>query len=365
MMAMTLAVGCVVDDAIVMLENIVRHMEMGKPRMQAALEGAREVGFTIISMTVSLVAVFIPVLFLEGVIGRLLREFSITIAIAVLISGFISLTLTPMLCSRFLRHESHPTGAFYRWSEGFFVWLNNTYRRSLTFVLRHRRWTLGASLALTAVTLWLFVIMPKGFMPVVDQGFLFGGDEAAQDTSFDEMVRIQTRINDIIRHNPYIQAWGSGAGMGDQNSGFVFVELKKAKNRPPSPAIIGQLEAQFMQIPGVMVFLQVPPLIPMGQGEGRAEYSLALQDADTNELYKWAPKLEAKLRSIPQLQDIYSDLRLSSPRLQVKIDRDRALAVGVTPEAITNTLYDAYGTRKIGNIMAASDQYEVLLEVAP
>ncbi len=366
MMAMTLSVGFVVDDAIVMLENIVRHMEMGKSRMQAAFEGAREVGFTIVSMTVSLVAVFIPVLFLGGIIGRLLREFSITIAVAVLISGLISLTLTPMLCSRFLRHEEHPRGGFYRWSENFFDWLNDTYRRTLQIVLRHRPVTLLASIVLTVATVYLFVVMPKGFMPVVDQGFAFGGDEAAQDASFDEMVRLQTRVNAILGKNPWIESYGSGIGMaGSQNQGFVFASLKHDKRRPHVNAIIGQLEQQFMAIPGIMVFLQSPPLITLGQNEGRSEYSVALQDADTTELYKWAPVLEAKLHSIPELADIYSDLRLSSPRLDVDIDRNRALAVGVTPDAIANTLYDAYGNRRVTTIQTAANQYDVLLEVLP
>ncbi len=365
MMAMTLSVGFVVDDAIVMLENIVRHMEMGKTRMQAALEGAREVGFTIVSMTISLVAVFIPVLFLGGVIGRLLREFSITIAVAVLISGAISLSLTPMLCSRFLRHESHPTGAFYRWSEKFFVGLNNTYRRTLRIVLRHRRLTLLTSLALTAATIYLFIVMPKGFMPTVDQGFVFGGTEAAQDTSFEEMMRLQRKVNEIVGKNPWIDSFGSGTPMGAQNTGFLFTSFKQDKNRPKAGAIIGQLQQQFASIPGLMVFLVQPPLLTLGQNEGRAQYSLALQDADVGELYKWSPVLEGKLRSIPQLQDIYSDLRLSSPRLDVQIDRNRALAVGVTPDAIANTLYDAYGTRKVSTITASSDQYDVLLEVLP
>ncbi|MBV8705557.1 MAG: efflux RND transporter permease subunit [Acidobacteriaceae bacterium] len=369
MMAMTLSVGFVVDDAIVMLENIVRHMEMGKPRMQAALEGAREVGFTIVSMTISLVAVFIPVLFLGGVIGRLLREFSITIAVAVLISGAISLSLTPMLCSRFLRHESHPTGAFYRWSEKFFIWLNNTYRRTLLTVMRHRRLTLLTSLVLTAATLYLFVIMPKSFMPTVDQGFVFGGTEAAQDTSFEEMVRLQQKVNAIVAKNPWVETFGSGTpmgqGAGTQNTGFLFTAFKEVKNRPNASAIIGQLQQQFASIPGLMVFLVSPPLLTLGQNEGRAQYSLALQDADVGELYKWAPVLEGKLHSIPQLQDIYSDLRLSSPRLDVQIDRNRALALGVTPDAIANTLYDAYGSRKVSTITASSDQYDVLLEVLP
>ena len=368
MMAMTLSVGFVVDDAIVMLENIVRHMEMGKARLQAALDGAREVGFTIVSMTVSLVAVFIPVLFMSGIIGRLLREFSVTIAVAVLISGVISLTLTPMLCSRFLRHESHPTGAFYRVSERFFVWLNNLYRRTLQAVLRHRRVTLLASVVLTVVTLYLFVIMPKSFMPTVDQGFFFGGDEASQDTSFDKMVGLQQQVNKVLEKNPWVVTYGAGVGAGpsaSQNQGFMFAELKEDKHRPKVNAIIGQLQQELMKIPGLMVFLQSPPLITLGQNEGRSQYSVALQDADTEELYKWAPVLEAKLRSIPVLTDIFSDLRLSTPRLNVQINRNLAMSLGVNPDTIANTLYDAYGNRRVTTITAASDQYDVLLEVLP
>ena len=366
MMAMTLSVGFVVDDAIVMLENIVRHMEMGKTRMQAALEGAREVGFTIISMTISLVAVFIPVLFMEGVIGRLLREFSITIAVAVLISGFISLSLTPMLCSRFLHHESHPSNAFYRTSETFFLWLNAFYKRTLEFVLRHQRIALLTSVVLTIATVALFVVMPKGFMPTVDQGFAFGGSEAAQDTSFEEMVRLQSQVNTVLQKNPWIDSYGSGTGnFGGQNQGFMFANFKSDNHRPKAPQIIAQLQQQFASIPGLMVFLQVPPLITLGQNEGRSEYSLALEDADTKELFHWAPVLEAKLHTIPELQDVYSDLRLASPRLDVHIDRNKALALGVSPDAIANTLYDAYGNRRVTTITAAADQYDVILEVAP
>ncbi len=367
MMAMTLSVGFVVDDAIVMLENIVRHMEMGKTRMQAAIDGAREVGFTIISMTVSLVAVFIPVLFMGGIIGRLLREFSITIAVAVRISGVISLTLTPMLCSRFLHHESHPTGAFYRWSEGFFNWLNNLYKRTLQFILRHRPYTLFASIALTAVTLWLFAIMPKGFMPVVDQGFAFGGTEAGQDTSFEEMVRLQKQVNGILAKDPAIDGFGSGVGgfAGGQNAGFMFLNAKDVPGRPHITQIIAELQKKFAQIPGLMVFLQSPPLITLGQNEGRSQYSLALQDADLDELYRWAPKLEAKLHAIPELMNVFSDLRLASPRLDVHIDRNLALAMGITPDTVANTLYDAYGNRRVTTITAAADQYDVVLEVLP
>ena len=366
MMAMTLSVGFVVDDAIVMLENIVRHMEMGKPRMQAALEGAREVGFTIVSMTISLVAVFIPVLFLGGIIGRLLREFSITIAVAVLISGVISLTLTPMLCSRFLHHESHPTNAFYRWSEKFFDWLNDFYRRTLQVVMHHRRTTLASSVLLTVAAVYLFVVMPKGFMPSVDQGFAFGGDEAAQDVSFDEMVRLQKKVIDVLAKNHWVEFYGSGVGaFAGQNQGFAFVSLRHDPDRPKVNQIIGQLQMEFAKIPGLMVFMQSPPLITLGQNEGRSQYSVALQDADLQELYKWAPVLEAKLHTIPELTNIYSDLRLGSPRLDVHIDRNLALALGVTPDVIANTLYDAYGNRRVTTITAASDQYDVVLEVLP
>jgi len=366
MMAITLSVGFVVDDAIVMLENIVRHMEMGKPRMEAAIDGAREVGFTIISMTISLVAVFIPVLFLEGVIGRLLREFSVTIAVAVLISGVISLTLTPMLCSRFLQHESHPTNAFYRVSENFFNWLNEQYRRTLEFVVRHRRITLFTSIVLTVGTVALFVVMPKGFMPSVDQGFVFGGTEAAQDTSFDEMVRLQTQVNNVLKSNKWVESFGSGTGgFSGQNQGFMFANFVTDKHRPPASILLGQLQQQMSGIPGLMVFLQSPPLISLGQNEGRSQYSLALQDADTKELFRWAPVMEQKLHTIPELQDVFSDLRLSTPRLDVHIDRNKALALGVSPDAIANTLYDAYGNRRVSTITAASDQYDVILEVLP
>ena len=361
MMAMTLSVGFVVDDAIVMLENIVRHMEMGKPRMLAAYEGAREVGFTIISMTISLVAVFIPVLFLEGIIGRLLREFSVTIAVAVLISGFISLSLTPLLCSRFLKHDQKHGKLFYT-VESFFTGMNNLYRNSLQFVLRHRFVTLVLTVVFTVITGWLFVIMPKSFVPTVDMGMVFGGTEAAQDTSFDEMIRLQKQVMGIVQKNPWVSQFGTGAN--GQNTGFLFIHFKHEK-RPHATAIVGDLQKQFAQIPGFNVFLQPPPLLTLGQNESRYQYSVALQDADTATLYQWAPKLEAKLRSLPILADVYSDLQLNNPRVNVDIDRDRALALGVTPEQIANTLYDAYGNRRVSAISAPANEYDVVMEVQP
>jgi HAE1 family hydrophobic/amphiphilic exporter-1 len=212
----------------------------------------------------------------------------------------------------------------------------------------------------------MFVIMPKGFMPTVDQGFLQGGSEGAQDASYDEMVHLMQQVNSIVGKNPWVQDYGSGTGgFGGQNQGFLFMALKSDPHRPPAQAVLGQLQAKLSQIPGLMVFLQIPPLIPLGQNENRAQYSVALQDPDTAELFKWAPVLEQKLHAIPQLQDVYSDLRLASPRLDVDIDRNRALAVGVTPDQIANTLYDAYGNRRVTTIQTSANQYDVILEVLP
>jgi HAE1 family hydrophobic/amphiphilic exporter-1 len=366
MMAMTLSVGFVVDDAIVMLENIVRHMEMGKTRLEAAIDGAREVGFTIISMTISLVAVFIPVLFLEGIIGRLLREFSVTIAVAVLISGLISLSLTPMLCSRFLHHEERH-GRLYRWSEKFFTGLNNLYRRTLEWALRFRLATLVGSIALTVATVYLFVVMPKSFMPTVDNGIAFGGSEAAEDTSYDEMVRLEKQAVDIVAKNPWIERYGAGTGgLGGQNQGFMYILFKDDPRRPKAQQILAGLQQQFaQQVPGLGVFLQIPPLLTLGQNESRFPYSMALQDADTKELYEWAPRLAQKIQTLPSIAVVYSNLHLSSPRVNVDIDRDRALELGITPEQIANTLYDAYGNRRVSTISAPANEYDVILEVPP
>ncbi len=309
---------------------------------------------------------FIPVLFLEGIIGRLLREFSITIAVAVLISGLISLTLTPMLCSRFLRHETNHQSRFYIWSEKFFVGINNFYRRTLMFVMRHRLATLAFSLILTIVTGYVFVVMPKSFLPTVDVGFMFGGTEAAEDTSFEQMVKLQRQAAAVVGSNPWVEHYVTGTGgFSGQNQGFFFVALKEDKHRPKATVIMQDLQEKFAQIPGLTVFLRIPPLLTLGQNEGRAAYSVALQDAETANLYKWGPLFEQKLRSIPELTDVFSDLRLASPRLNVNIDRDRALALGVTPEQIANTLYTAYGSRRVSTITAASNQYDVILEVAP
>jgi HAE1 family hydrophobic/amphiphilic exporter-1 len=367
MLAMTLSVGFVVDDAIVMLENIVRHMEMGKTRWEASIEGAREVGFTIISMTISLVAVFIPVLFMPGIIGRLLHEFAVTIGVAILISGVISLTLTPMLCSRFLKSDhDRAHGPLFRWFESAFDRLAHGYHRTLLWTLRRRLVMLFATIALTAVTIGLFVIIPKGFLPTVDVGFAFGGTEAPEDTSYTEMTKLQRQVSEIVKANPWVQGFGSGTGgFTGQNQGFLFIQFKDDRHRPKADQIIGQLQQQFAKIPGVFVFLRVPPLINIGQGEGRAQYSLALQDTNTSALYEWTPKFQAKLNSLPEITQVDTDLRLNSPRLNVDIDRNRALALGVTPDTIANTLYDAFGNRRVSTIQTSLDEYDVILEVLP
>ena len=367
MMAMILSVGFVVDDAIVMLENIVRHGEMGKPRRQAAVEGAREIGFTIVSMTLSLVAVFIPVLFLGGIVGRLLREFSVTIAVAVLISGVISLSLTPMLCSRLMRSRSEGRPSrLYNLSDAAFHGLVHGYDVTLRFVLRHRFATLALNVGLAVLTGYLFYKIPKGFIPVEDIGSIFGGTEAAEETSFHRMVELQQSVAATVAANPHVRSmfYGVGTDRGTANSGFIFVRLNDRETRPHANVILEELRSGLARLPGINTFLRVPPAITIGQS-GRSLYVVTLQDADTNLLYEWAPRLEAAMRKLPALQDVNSDLRLASPRVNVEIDRDKALSLGVTPEAIANALYSAYGNRQVATINTAANEYYVILEVLP
>ncbi len=368
LMAMTLAVGFVVDDAIVMLENIVRHLEMGKSRMQAAIDGAREIGFTIISMTTSLVAVFIPVLFLGGIVGRLLREFAVTISVAILISGVISLTLTPMLCSRFL-HSSHEKrhGRLFNAFERGFESMLRVYDRTLSFSLRHRFGTLAVNIALAVVMGFLFMRIPKGFMPTEDLGTIMGASESTEDVSYSRMLELQFQAHQIARSNPHVRSAAAGVGgFGGGNQGFMFLRLKEDEDRPHANEILQQVRKQLSGIPDLNVFLRLPPLITIGNQQGnRAMYQVALQDADTAILYSWVPKLEAKLRTLPDLQDVTTDLRLRSPRLTVDIDRDRAQSLGVSADTIANTLYSAYGNRQVSTINSNSNEYSVILEVDP
>ena len=371
LMALTLSVGFVVDDAIVMLENIVRHREMGKDRVLAAMEGSAEIGFTIVSMTLSLAAVFIPVLFMAGIVGRLLHEFAVTIGAAILISGFVSLTLTPMLCSRFLKHqEAHQHGRLFRLSEKFFDGLLNGYDWGLKKVLRHRLATIMVAFVVLVATAYMFVIIPKGFIPVEDTGQIFGFTEAAQDISFDAMTTHQRAIAKILMADPNITAAMSsigGVGFGAAgNSGRVFMHLKPRNERTLSAEqIIQELRPKLARVPGISVYLQVPPTIRIGGQLTKSLYQYTLSGADFKELAHWSPIIESKLREIPELQDVTTDLQITSPQVMVNINRDQAQALGVTADQVENILYDAYGNRQISTIYTPSNEYFVILEVQP
>ena len=372
LMALTLSVGFVVDDAIVVLENIVRHLEMGEKPFEAALNGTKEIGFTIVSMTISLAAVFIPLLFMGGIIGRLFREFAVTIAVAILVSGFVSLTLTPMLCARYLR--AHGTddrhGRLYEASERVFAGSLAFYDRGLTWALGHRRTMMLFSAAVLAATAWLFVRVPKGFLPADDTGQVFAPTEAAQGISFESMVEHQKAVAAIVAEDPGVDGFMSSCGnRGNDtrggNTGTMFMRLKPRSERPPVDVIIQRLRPKLARVPGIRVYPQVPPPIRLGGNLTRAQYQFTLQASDTKDLYASAPTLEEKLRSIKGLQDVNSDLQLRNPTAYLTIDRDRASALGVTPESLENALYTAYGSRQISTIYTPNNEYQVIMELLP
>ena len=371
LMAMILAVGFVVDDAIVMLENIVRHMEQGESVIQASLNGSQEIGFTILSMTFSLVAVFIPVLFMGGILGRLLHEFAVVITVAILVSGVVSLTLTPMLCSRFLRpHGNERHGRSYMVLEKFFDGLRDGYERSLTWVLNHRFATLMISLLLIPVTFALFLIIPKGFLPTEDTGQIFAITEAQQGISFDDMKKHQQEIADIIAEDPNVEAFMSSIGAGGPNaaanSGRIFMRLKPRSERKLSAdQIIQELRAKTAGVIGIRIFMQNLPPIRIGGVLTKSQYQYTLQGPDTNELYKAAPLLEAKLRALPQLQDVNTDLLIKNPQVNLEIDRDKAAALGVTAQQIESALSAAYSSQQVSTILAPTNQYQVIMELEP
>ncbi|MBZ5489544.1 MAG: efflux RND transporter permease subunit [Acidobacteriia bacterium] len=370
LMALTLTVGFVVDDAIVMLENIVRHMEMGKPPYQAAVEGAREIGFTIISMTISLAAVFIPVLFMGGIIGRLLHEFAVTIGVAILVSGFVSLTLTPMLCSRFLRNTHNDRhGYLYQKSEAVFDAMLHGYEWSLKKVMAHPRITMALSLVILVATAFLYMDIPKGFLPSEDQGQLFAFTEGIQGISFEDMMRHQQEAAKIVGQSPYVANYMSTVGGGGVNaalnSGRIFARLTDRKTRPHVDKIIEELRPKLAQIPGINVYLQNLPPIRIGGALTKSQYQFTLQSPDTNELYQYAPLLEQKLRGIAQLQDVTSDLQIKNPQVTVSINRDKAAALNVDPRTLEDALYSAYGARQISTIYAPNNQYKVIMELEP
>ncbi len=371
LMALTLSVGFVVDDAIVMLENIVRHMEMGKKAFQAALDGAREIGFTIVSMTLSLAAVFIPILFMGGIIGRLFREFSVTIGAAVLISGFVALSLTPMLSSRFIlppKVVNHH--ALYNFFEKLFNRTLAIYEVGLRWSLDHRRTMVTLTAVITALTVVLFVLVPKGFIPSEDIGQIFGQVEAIEGISYEAMVEHQRAVADVLNSDPNIEAFMSSAGgrggMGASNTGFFFARLiPRSERKLTSDQVVEELRPKLAKIPGVRVYAQTPPSIRIGGRLTRAQYQLTLTGPDTEELFRFAPLLEAKLRDNPMLVDVSSDLQLKNPQIDVEINRDKAASLGVTARQIEEALYTAYGTRQISTIFAPNNQYRVIMELLP
>ncbi len=373
LMALTLCVGFVVDDAIVVLENIVRHMEEGETAMEAARRGSREIAFTVISMTISLAAVFLPVLFMGGILGRLFNEFAVTIGAAILISGVVSLTLTPMLCSRFLRAEKtkkeHQKPGL---TERLFNGMQKFYERTLRLVMRHQWATLFVTIGTVAATAWGFVAIPKAFIPTEDIGQLTLTTEAAIDASFQSMMAHQLAVAKIVRAHPAVERFsssigsgGGGGGGGGGNTGRFNIQLKPRDSRPPAQEVVADLRKQLARIPGIRSFPQVPPVIRIGGISSNSPYQFSLASVDLQTLYQVAPQVEAKMRAIPGLTDVTSDLRLNSPQVYVKIERDKAGTLGITAEQIDSALYDAYGSREVSNIYTSSDEYSVILEVRP
>ncbi|HSC19494.1 MAG TPA: efflux RND transporter permease subunit [Rhizomicrobium sp.] len=383
LLALTLSVGFVVDDAIVMLENVVRHVEEGEPPMQAALRGAREIGFTIISMTASLAAVFIPLVFMGGIIGRLLHEFAVTIVLAILFSGIVSVTLTPMLCARLLKPEKERRhNRLYDWSERTFDRMRDAYDRSLHWSVDHRPMVFVVFLGTLAATVLIFMVMPQDFLPSEDTGQIFALTEAANGTSFDQMSRYQWQAAEIVSHNRNVAGFMSSVGSGGSstgvNSGRIFLTLKPVGEREErctffglwchymsSDEIIREMRPKFARIPGINVFMQNPPAIRLGGRLTKSQYQYTLQDLDLGELQISALKLMNAMSKTAGFVDVTSDLQLTAPSLTVTIDRDRAASLGVTPQAIQTALGAAFGGEQISNIYASSDTYEVILEVLP
>jgi len=377
LMALTLSVGFVVDDAVVMLENIVRRVEHGESVREAALKGSSEIGFTIVSMTVSLVAVFIPVLFMGGILGRLFREFAITISAAILVSGFVALTLTPMLCSRLLkasgiRESAHAETQHKRWwavSEHAYNFVLKSYEWTLQRVLDHSLITIIIMLLLAGATVYLFRVVPKGFIPSGDSGLLLASTEAAQGVSFDDMIKHQNSVAEIIRHDSNVASMSSTVGAGGRNSGgntgTIFIVLKPLKERVGADQVVEELRTKVSHEPGLRVIIQNPPSINIGGRVSRSLYQVTLQGTNTSDLYDGVQLLESKMRQLPILQDVNTDLQINTPQINVDIDRVQASALGVTVAQIQTALGDAFGVRQISTIYTATNEYQVILEVKP
>jgi HAE1 family hydrophobic/amphiphilic exporter-1 len=371
LMALTLCVGFVVDDAIVMLENITRHIEQGKSVLQATLEGSKEIVFTIISMTISLAAVFIPVLFMGGILGRLLKEFAVTIMAAVLISGFVSLTLTPMMCSRILkphRRDARHGRLYMAFERAFDAWKHG-YDVSLRWTLRHQRVVLALFIAVCVVTGMLFARAPKGFLPSEDSGQLFCFVEGPQDASFEAMSELQTKVAEIIRSDPNVEAAMSFVGATgfspSLNVGRITITLKPFNQRKPADQVVRELRPKISNVLGAKAFIQNVPAIRIGGGLTKSPYQYVMRSTSTEELYQWAGVIEQKLRTLPGLIDVTSDLQITRPEVTVEIEREKASALGVSAQQIEMALNNAYGSRQVSTIYTSTNQYWVILELAP
>lgn len=371
LLALTLSVGFVVDDAIVMLENIVRHIEHGMKPFEAALKGAREIGFTIISITFSLIAVFIPVLLMGGIVGRVFREFAVTISVAIIVSGFVSLTLTPMLCARVLRaHDAtrRPNIALRAFEAMFEAWLR-AYEWALDWVLAKKALMLVVTLATLGGTVYLYMIVPKGFFPQEDTGFLIGVTEAATDTSFEAMKVRQQALVDVLRTDPAIDYVNSTVGSGGPNSttnyGRLFIALKPQNTRDNAAVVIGRLRQKAREIPGMQAFFQSVQNLNIGGRISKSQYQYVMQSGDTEALYRLAPEMRDKIEKIPGLLDVTTDLYIKNPQMTVDIDREKAAVYGITVDQVRNQLYNAYGSRQVGTIYMPSNDYQIILEVQP
>ncbi|MEF2232409.1 MAG: efflux RND transporter permease subunit [Pseudodesulfovibrio sp.] len=372
LMALTLSVGFVVDDAIVMLENIVRHTEMGKTRIEAVLDGSREIAFTIISMTISLAAVFLPVLFMGGIVGRLFHEFAVTICASILISGLVSLTLTPMLCNLILhRHQAggERHGRLFILFENGFESLRNLYARTLDWTLRHHRLTMLASFLILGLTVVLFRAIPKGFLPSEDTGRLMATTEAEQGVPFATMVERQKALAAIAAEDPAVEGYMSVVGGGGPNrggnSGRLMLDLKPMAEREPADMVMQRLRGKLSQVPGIRTYISNPPSIRIGGRSSKGQYQYTLQSPDTGELFGVAAEMEKRMAELPMLQDVTSDMEFKNPELNIRIDRDKASALGVSAYQVEDALSTSFGNRKISSIYAPTDTYDVVMELAP
>ncbi|QJE97489.1 multidrug efflux RND transporter permease subunit [Luteolibacter luteus] len=375
LMALTISVGFVIDDAIVMLENIYRHIEDGMKPMDAALKGAKEIGFTILSITFSLIAVFIPVLLMGGIVGRLFREFAVTVTAAVLVSGFVSLTFVPMMCSRFLRHHEPakgktPLALLERALEKFFGGLERTYESMLHFVLRHRKSTLFSLVITVGLTAFVFMKMPKGFFPSQDTGLMNATAEASPDISYEAMTARVAEIGEIIKNDPAVQGLqnrvGSGGrGGGSMNSSRFFITLKERDQRDPVGEVMNRLRKSTSGVPGITMFFQPQQDLNVGGFQSKTQFQYALRDADMDELNEWAPKIMERMKQLPELRDVTSDQESAAPALNVEIDRQAASRFGIPAQDINSALYNAFGERQVTQFYTQVSQYKVIIEVPP